>query len=80
MDSISSQVDAIFDYKEGFPALDPRTDVVSDDINSCLLSGDSVMTRKDSGLVEWWNDAFDKLTPTSQWKAICNDLEDEHGK
>ena len=72
-------MDAIFDAKRLY-LRNPDFQIVSDDFNTCVKAGFSVMTRKDNRLVDWWNPAFAKLVATSQWAAICNDLLTEHGK
>ncbi len=73
-------MDAIFDNASGWVAGDPETEVVSRDIVSCARDGLSVMMRKDNQLDTWWNPAFETLKQTSQWRTVCNDLLDEHGK
>ncbi|XP_072048088.1 uncharacterized protein [Amphiura filiformis] len=73
-----NEVDAIFDAKRIY-LRNMEFQIVSDDFLTCVKAGFSVMTRKDSRLVDWWNPAFASLTATSQWKYICNDLIDEHG-
>ncbi|XP_072046763.1 uncharacterized protein [Amphiura filiformis] len=75
----NNEVDAIFDAKLVYLNQNPDFQIVSDDILTCVKAGFSVMTRKDSRLIDWWNPAFATLTATSQWKYICNDLDDEHG-
>ena len=75
-----SQVDAIFDAKRLY-LRSTEFEIASGDFLTCVKAGFSVMTRKDSRLIDWWNPAFAKLVAdTSQWTAICNDLTDEHGE
>ena len=38
------------------------------------------MTRKDTRLTDWWNDAFARMKQTSQYKDICRRVDAEHGK
>ena len=78
------QVDAIFDNSRGWIAKTASANgvkIVGDEISSCAKDGLSVMMRKDNKLASWWNPAFEILKKSeAQWRGICNDLLDEHGK
>ena len=78
------QVVAIFDNAQGWIAKTASANgvkVVGDEITSCVKEGASVMMRKDNKLDAWWNPAFETLKKSqAQWRGICNDLLDEHGK
>ncbi|XP_072019118.1 uncharacterized protein [Amphiura filiformis] len=43
---------------------------------SCLLGGESIMTRKDSLLESWWNPAFEMLLDSPEYQEICDNLDD----
>ena len=81
---ISLQVVAIFDNAKAWiakTASENDVKVVGNEITSCAKDGLSVMMRKDNQLDTWWNPAFEKLKKSqAQWRGICNDLLDEHGK
>ncbi len=39
-----------------------------------------MMTRFDGTLIEWWNPAQAKLLASDEYKEICKDVLEEHGK
>ena len=75
------KVDAIFDYEKSSAVLSDDTETASDPIISCFKGAAALMMRKDNRLDTWWNPALASLMADSvRWKAICNDISDEHGK
>ena len=67
-------------YENSWVALDPETEKSSDPITTCFKGASSVMMRKDNRLDTWWNPALATLmADKTRWRAICNDLRDEHG-
>ena len=47
----------------------------------CAKHGPATMTRKvNMEFLNWWNEALIGLKATAQYKTICMDLEEEHGK
>ncbi|XP_041463029.1 arginine-binding periplasmic protein-like [Lytechinus variegatus] len=76
---INRDVDAAFCYGE--PLLSQLKLVTPSSFpNRCALGGFGMMTRKDNtAFVTWWNDAFDKLVNTHQYRMICQDLKEAHG-
>ena len=55
-------------------------EVVSDELKLCDRGGFAMMTRYDSTLVDWWNPAQQRLLATSEYKRICEDVRQAHGK
>ncbi len=72
-------MDAGFDFEEGYQA---NTDVeqASDDIRSCVVAGMGMMVLKDSRLLQWWNPALKQLMKSHEYRAVCDDLKEKHGK
>lgn len=51
----------------------PETDMCTDE-------GPGLMIQKDQfELKTWWNDAFSRLVDTSQYRDICDNIEEDHG-
>ncbi|XP_071499383.1 uncharacterized protein [Diadema antillarum] len=46
---------------------------------NCSTRGRSVMTRKDSGLEEWWNEAWTHTWETKYYNLMCQSLQIRHG-
>lgn len=74
-----SQVDAAFCYAE--PQLGQLKRLTDSSFpNRCALGGFGMMARKNNPtFVTWWNDAFDKLVNTAEYRMICRDLKEAHG-
>ena len=47
---------------------------------SCSIAGASMMMRKDNRMWEWLNPALEKLTKSDEYRTICQDLLEQHGK
>ncbi|XP_072045331.1 uncharacterized protein [Amphiura filiformis] len=52
---------------------------VTDHLQVCPVSGNSLMTRYDSKLNDWWNPAQAKLIASKEYHEICNDVKVKHG-
>lgn len=52
---------------------------VTSDKLLCTKDGGCMMTRKDTRLTDWWNDAFARMKQTSQYKDICRRVDADHG-
>ena len=76
----SLQVDAVFISE--FLGVKNNLQLASDRIDGCSLQGYSMMMRKDNTLATWWNPALNALIASTEYREICNGLEDEsiHGK
>eukprot|EP00057_Strongylocentrotus_purpuratus_P022840 XP_011677314.1 PREDICTED: uncharacterized protein LOC100892258 [Strongylocentrotus purpuratus] len=76
---IDGNVDAAFCYAE--PQLGQLKLLTASSFpNRCALGGFGMMARKDNPtFVTWWNDAFDKLVNTAEYRMICRDLKEAHG-
>ena len=73
------QVDAAFDGKSGGYGGGQLLEFISDDF-TCVVGGGAVMLRKDSRLHEWFNPALESLFAITEYRTICEDLQDKHGK
>ena len=69
---VDAGFDSILDYPDGIE--------IASDFIYCALGGNSLMTRKDSQLSEWWNPAFEELLAGDGYGEICDNLTGEHGK
>lgn len=76
---IDGNVDAAFCYAE--PQLGQLKRLTDSSFpNRCALGGFGMMARKNNPtFVTWWNDAFDKLVNTAEYRMICRDLKEAHG-
>jgi hypothetical protein len=63
------------DYKN----IDEAVMLDSDEI-SCVESGGSMMTRKDNRLAERFDPALERLLATTEYRTICDDLLEQHGR
>ncbi|XP_072029202.1 uncharacterized protein [Amphiura filiformis] len=52
---------------------------VTDRLEACSITGNTVMTRYDSKLIDWWNPAQAKLIASKEYHEICNDIKVTHG-
>ncbi|XP_072036128.1 uncharacterized protein [Amphiura filiformis] len=71
-------IDAIFadaTWLKGKPGLE----MVTDHLQACPVGGNSLMTRYDSKLIDWWNPAQAKLIASKEYHEICNDIKVTHG-
>lgn len=51
------------------------------DTDMCTNGGPGLMIQKDQfELKTWWNDAFGRLVDTSQYRDICDNIEEDHGE
>ncbi|XP_072026074.1 uncharacterized protein [Amphiura filiformis] len=57
----------------------PEIEEVTDHLEACPISGNSMMTRYDSKLIDWWNPAQAKLLASKEYHEICNDIKVTHG-
>ncbi|XP_072036371.1 uncharacterized protein [Amphiura filiformis] len=54
--------------------------VEGDPVIPCSVHGPSTMTRQvNQEFLNWWNEAQKRLMATTEYKTICQDLEEEHG-
>ncbi|XP_072046775.1 uncharacterized protein [Amphiura filiformis] len=58
-----------------------RTDVeiVSEELAPCTPVGNSLMARKDSRVLEWFQPALETLMSSSEYEELCQNIIDEHG-
>ena len=47
---------------------------------TCTLSGDSMMTRKDSPFIAYWNEGFRKIQSSGAFIHLCAKAAKEHGE
>ncbi|XP_063970801.1 uncharacterized protein LOC129283385 isoform X1 [Lytechinus pictus] len=48
--------------------------------NNCVAGGASIMTRHTNRyLVNWWNDAFQRLNDRGRYNEICDSIHERHG-
>ncbi len=47
---------------------------------SCALGGGTVMTRKDSDFIQYWNEGFSKIQSSGRFAELCKEGTDNHGK
>ncbi|XP_071806602.1 L-arginine-binding protein-like [Asterias amurensis] len=75
----NGEVDAVFISE--FLGVKNNLKLASDRIDGCALQGYSMMMRKDNTLATWWNPALNALIASTEYREICNGLEDEsiHG-
>ncbi|XP_072046279.1 uncharacterized protein [Amphiura filiformis] len=52
---------------------------VTDHLQACPVGGNSLMTRYDSKLIDWWNPTQAKLIASKEYHEICNDVKVTHG-
>ena len=73
------QVDAGFDFVGAYGSLH-KLEIVSEEITSCSIAGLAMMMRIDSDLWKWFDPALESLMATTEYRRICDDLLDKHGK
>ena len=55
--------------------------VSGDPVLPCEKHGPSTMVRKvNQEFLNWWNEALIGFMATTQYKTVCMDLDEEHGK
>ncbi len=46
---------------------------------TCSLTGNSMMTRKDSDLNDYWNEGMRRLKDSGEFDRLCAKAVEEHG-
>lgn len=59
---------------------DPTVETVGQIITNCVKGGGSMMSRMDSSLNVWWNEAFAAIKDTAVYTKICDRAATNHGR